>query len=148
MASKALATDATTVDTNRKQPSELLVYDLEKKKYTVEKPLRGYNFFTPLVQGEEVFLGMSTGDILKINYKSGKLTYLDLFPEPFMSTGFQWQDDLCLMSTMGRLACYNGKNKRVTEKRKAVRTIVGETRSLAGKVYLPTRIGYFILEKI
>jgi hypothetical protein len=141
----ALETEATFENTNRKMPTILNVFSLKENKIIKKINLRGYNLFASHKDDIDINLAMSSGDIIKVEIPSGKIKYLDLFPEPFMSSSFKRNGYDCFFSTMGREVCYNKNNKRIIEKREKFRTSVGDITTIGKKVYIPTRVGYLVL---
>lgn len=141
----SLTTDAVFNEKDRARESELLVYNLRTKKQTLDYKLRGHYFFQPQISGSYVMLGMSTGDILKINYMKRELLNLDIFPEPFMAKAFKKTNDDCFFSVMGRVACYNLDNKKTYEGREYLRAVIGETSKIGSFHYFPSRLGHLVL---
>jgi hypothetical protein len=125
-------------------PTLLKIFDIEQKKYIKEIKLRGFNFFINKSRENQINLATSSGDIIRVEVPSGKVSYLDQHPEPYMSSSFRLDDNDCFFSTMGRFSCYNSAHKRVTESRDVLRAAIGDISKIDGKFYIPTRIGMLI----
>lgn len=139
-----LSTEAGLMEEKRDVPSDFLVVD-KSGKILIQKELRGANFFPQLIKKNAAFIGLMTGDVISIDIDSGKVTVVDQYPEPFIATTFSSGDANCAVSFMGRLACY--KNGKSFLKRDLGDQVIGRIGpELAGKIYLPTRVGYHILK--
>ncbi len=139
-----LSTEAGLMEEKRDVPSDFLVVD-KTGKLLIQKELRGANFFPQLVKKNTAFLSLMTGDLISIDLDNGKVTVVDQYPEPFIATTFSSGGANCAVSFMGRLACY--KNGKSFLKKDLGDQVIGRIGSeLAGKIYLPTRVGYHILK--
>lgn len=130
-------------------PSVVKIIDLKEMKINKEIELRGFNFFKPLdLNNGEVMYNLSTGDMITINVKNGKIGYIGEFPEPFVSSPFIYQSSVCSLGLMGKLICKErGKDQYViTKEKRYFESIVGEITNIEGKVYAASRMGYFIIE--
>ena len=144
-----MSTEATMVDTNWKTPSTLYVIDLYKKKKTIDVNLRGYNFFaSTLTSAQEVFLGLSTGDMILVNLHDGRITFVGEMKAPIVSTPFIRHGFYCAVSIEGRLRCYQrGKDEfKLAEEQEWQEVISGVVSSINGKFYIPTRAGYRLVQ--
>ena len=128
--------------------SNLFVIDLEKNKIVKNVELRGYNFFrAPVVKENKILVNISTGDILVIDLISGKIEFVGVFPEPFVSTPFILNSQFCAIGIMGKLLCYEkGKSQyHVTKDKRLFESPVGTIRVIDGKAFVPSRMGYFLV---
>ncbi|HAZ14500.1 MAG: hypothetical protein A2X86_00385 [Bdellovibrionales bacterium GWA2_49_15] len=143
------STEATIVDNNWKTPSNLYVVDLEKKQTTIDVKLRGYNFFAPtLTSAQEVFLGLSTGDMIVVNLNSGAITFVAEMKAPIASTPFIKHGFYCAISIDGKLRCFQrAKDEfKLAEEQDLQEIITGVVSSINGNFYLPTRTGHRLLQ--
>lgn len=142
-------TEANMNDLKGDTPSNFFIWNLKDKKLIKEVKLRGYNFFAPLViSSNEVFVTLSTGDLITINLDTGALTYVGEFPEPFISNAFKIDGALCAIGVMGQQLCYKpvkGGYALTVEKRHSESTVGQIKNMINGKYYIPSRIGYFTL---
>ncbi|MBI2519280.1 MAG: PQQ-binding-like beta-propeller repeat protein [Bdellovibrio sp.] len=144
-----MSTEATIMDNNWKTPSSLYVIDLDKNKKTVDISLRGYNFFAPtLTSAQEVFLGLSTGDMILVNLTNGGITFIGEMKAPIASTPFIRHGFYCATSIEGRLRCYQrGKDEfKLAEEQELQEVITGVVSSINGNFYIPTRTGHRLLQ--
>lgn len=138
-----LSTEAGLMAEKRDVPSDFLVID-KSGKLLIQKELRGANFFPQLIKKDIAFISLMTGDLISIDLKDGKVTVVDQYPEPFIATTFSNGGANCAVSFMGRLACY--KNGKSFLKKDLGEQVIGRIGpEMAGKIYLPTRVGYHIL---
>ena len=129
-------------------PSMLYFFNKETLKVEHTKELRGYNFFSPKAMNENEFLiTLSTGDILTYNIPNKKITFVGEFPEPFISTPFMKETDLCAIGIMGQLLCFEkGKTRyHITTKKRYFESPIGIIKKIKGKHFIPSRVGYFII---
>ncbi len=129
--------------------SLLYVIDLEKKKIANSKLLSGFNFFKPVILNEkEIMLSLSTGDILSYGIESGVVGYIGEFKEPLVSRIINSKNKYCAVGLMGKYICYkkNGSNFVKYKQNRIMKMIVGETTSINGKAYLPSRKGYELIK--
>ncbi|OQW46093.1 MAG: hypothetical protein A4S09_16800 [Proteobacteria bacterium SG_bin7] len=139
-----LSTEAGLMEEKRDVPSDFFVVD-KSGKLLIQKELRGANFFPQLIKKNAAFVSLMTGDVISIDLDSGKVTVIDQYPEPFIATTFTNGGANCAVSFMGRLACY--KNGKSFLKKDLGEQVIGRiSPDMAGKVYLPTRVGYYILK--
>lgn len=128
--------------------SNLYVINLEDNKLIKKVELRGYNFFTaPIVDKNRILVNLSTGDILVIDLMSGKIEFVGVFPEPFVSTPFVLNNHFCAIGIMGKLQCFEkGKNQyHITKDKRLFESPVGTIRVIDKKAFIPSRMGYFIV---
>jgi outer membrane protein assembly factor BamB len=142
------ATEANMSDSKWTTPSDFYVIDLKAKKLKVEKELRGFNFFAPLVRENRAFVNLSTGDFISINIDDGKIEYMGEFPEPFINNTFEMNGHICGLGVMGKLMCFSkGKSHwGLAVDKRYMETSVGKITDVDGKIFAPSRIGYFNLE--
>lgn len=129
-------------------PSIVRLINLDELKEEKKIDLRGFNFFQPLdLKNDEVMFNLSTGDMITININNGKIGYIGEFPEPFVSTPFIYESSVCSIGLMGKLICKErGKEQYViTKEKRYFESPVGEIKNIEGKVYIPSRMGYFNL---
>ncbi len=143
------STDADMNSMEFKKESNFYSIDLDKKKIQATKNLRGYNFFSPLqMKDEKLMINISTGDILYLNVLTGGIGYIADFPEPFVSSPFKIENSFCSIGIMGKLVCYEEKKDKfiMSKDQRFFDTVVGSVgKSINGKIYLPSRIGFLIL---
>jgi hypothetical protein len=126
-------------------PADLYVYDVKTDKMKMNKELRGFNFFAPVINGDEAFVTLSTGDFILVNLTNGQIQFMGEFPEPFTNNSFMYQGNYCGIGIMGKYMCYSktkggfalAKDKRLME------TVVGEIFVDQTKVVVPTRVGFY-----
>jgi outer membrane protein assembly factor BamB len=142
------STDANMSDSKWTTPSDFYVVDLKLKKLKIEKELRGFNFFAPLIKDNRAFVNLSTGDFISINIEDGKIEYMGEFPEPFINNTFEMNNSICGLGVMGKLMCFSkGKsNWGLSVDKRYMETTVGKISEVDGKIFAPSRIGYFHLE--
>jgi len=145
------ATDADIISTKFNTKSDFFSIDLEKMKMVFKKELRGYSFFSPLAlkSNNEVFVTLSTGDLITINLSTGKIGYVGEFPEPFVSSPFKMGKELCSIGLMGKLLCYKKIKDRyaISKDKRYYETISGvNSKVIDGRIYIPTRVAYIYLE--
>ncbi len=139
-----LSTEAGLMAEKRDVPADFFIVDKDSGKLLLQKELRGANFFPQLIKDNAAFVSLMTGDLISIDLEKGAVTVIDQYPEPFIATTFSSSKGLCAVSFMGRLACY--KNKKSMLKKDLGEQVIGRIGpELAGKFYLPTRAGYYIL---
>ena len=142
------ATEGTMNDNEFKNPTRFYIYQLSEKKLVKEVNLRGYNFFSPIkAKGKDLFVTLSTGDLITINTDNGKIGYVSEFPEPFISTPFKIKGDLCAIGVMGKLLCFK-KTKTgytISKEKRYYESPIGQVKEIKGKLYIPSRMGYFHL---
>lgn len=139
-----ISTEAGLMQEKRDVPADFLVVDKESGKLLIQKELRGANFFPQLIKDNAAFVSLMTGDLISVNIENGAVTIVDQYPEPFIATTFSSSKGNCAVSFMGRLACY--KNGKSSFKKDLGDQVIGRIGpELAGKIYLPTRVGYNIL---
>jgi outer membrane protein assembly factor BamB len=129
-------------------PSTLFIYDTKLKKITFTKELRGFNFFPPTKIDENNFLiTLSTGDILTFDLTKNKIGFVGEFPEPFISNPFIMDKNFCAIGIMGQLLCYEkGKTQyHISRKKRYFESPIGMIKEIDGKIYVPSRIGFFHL---
>ena len=149
-----MATEANMVKMEWKKEGHLYVIDLAKGKKTLSQKFRGYNFFRPyLLNVDQVFMTLSTGDFLIFDLRTGKVDYVGEFPEPFISSPFVIpgvKKELCSIGIMGQLLCFQRKGKTyvMSRKQRFFESPIGivKSREMGGKFYFPSRIGYFMLD--
>ncbi len=144
-----MSSEATMGDTNWATPSNLFVIDLELKKKTLDVNLRGYNFFAPAqTSSHEVFIGLSTGDMILVNLQNGKITFVGEMKAPIVSTAFIKHGMYCAISIEGKLRCYlREKNEFKLAKEEEWQEVVsGMVSAINGNFYIPTRTGYRLLQ--
>ncbi len=146
------AHEADLVKSKWDTPSVFYIIDLEKKKTLKEVELRGFNFYAPELttktKENEAFVSLSTGDIITVNLTSGKITYVYEFPEPFISSTFKYKEQLCALGVMGKLLCFKKTKKgfALSNEKRYFETPIGKIKeSVNGKLYIPSRIGFFNL---
>lgn len=143
------ATEATFTDSkNWNIPSDFYVVDLLNNKITVEKELRGFNFFAPAILDNQAFVTLSTGDFITVSLKNGTIGYIGEFAEPFINNSFLYKNNLCAVGIMGKFMCYS-KNKNgygIANDSRFMETPIGKIALIEGKYYAPSRMGYFIVE--
>ncbi len=142
------STEANLVNSKWNTPSTFFIIDLKNKKLIKEVELRGFNFFSPLkISEDEVFVSISTGDIITISLKNGLITYVNEFPEPFLSNPFMYNNQYCTLGAMGKLLCYK-KTKAgyaMTLEKRYYETPIGRVKSNSEVFHIPSRIGFFNL---
>lgn len=142
------STEANLSDSKWNIPSNFYVIDLKNNKISVEKELRGFNFFAPLILSDLAFVSLSTGDFITISLKNGSIGYVGEFAEPFINNPFMFKNNLCAIGIMGKFMCYS-KNKNgygIANDSRLMETPIGKIATLNEKIYAPSRIGYFIVE--
>ena len=143
------ATEANLVDSKWNTPSTFFIIDLQKNKLIKEVELRGFNFYSPtLINQDEVFIAISTGDIITISLNDGKISYVSEFPEPFLSNTFVYKKQYCAIGAMGMLLCYKKtqKNWALSYEKRYYESPIGKISGpIDGKHYLPSRTGFFNL---
>jgi hypothetical protein len=140
----ALTSNGDLATVEREVPSELLLINATDGKLKIKKTLRGSNYFPQLVLPNEVLMALSTGDIVSFDFKGGKISVVDQYPEPFLSSPFSWANKSCATSVMGRMFCY--KDKKIVDKKELGEMVIGKVSSpIGGHIYLPTRSGYAII---
>ena len=143
------ATEASMNDLKFNTESNFYIVNLRDKKILKEVKLRGYNFFAPLILPDNnVFVTLSTGDLITINLTSGVITYVGEFPEPFISNPFLIDGALCAIGIMGQELCYKPvKNGyALTLEKRYSESPIGQIKNkINKKYYIPSRIGYFLL---
>lgn len=126
-------------------PADLYVYDVKTDKMKMSKELRGFNFFAPVVNGDEAFVTLSTGDFILVNLSNGKIQFIGEFPEPFTNNSFMYHGNYCGIGIMGKYMCY-AKTKdgfALAKDKRLMETVVGEILVDQTKVVIPTRIGFY-----
>lgn len=144
----AINSDGDLNSKNREIPSDFVVLDAKSGKQLFTKPMRGSNFFPQLVDNNVAFVSLSTGDLITIDLKTQKLTPIDQYAEPFLSSTFKQGKELCAISVMGRLFCY--ENFKLSRKKELGEVVIGKivanpsvTAEVGSdKIYYPTVIGY------
>lgn len=135
-------TTAKSGDKDRNKPTTMRVFNPKTKKFIKRVELRGHNFFISAGKGQNLTMGFSSGDVIRVSVPELKISYLNVYPEPFMSSSFKYKDNDCLFSTLGRLNCYDKAGKVVLENRDNMRAAFGDVAVINKRVYIPTRIGY------
>lgn len=139
-----LSTEAGLMSEKRDIPADFVVVDKNSGNVLLQKELRGANFFPQLILDNEVFVSLMTGDLVMLNIDSGAIRVVDQYPEPFIASTFLASGAVCAVSYMGRLACY--KNGKSSIKKDLGEQVIGRISSkIGGNFYLPTRMGYYIL---
>ncbi|MFA6237589.1 MAG: hypothetical protein WC635_09710 [Bacteriovorax sp.] len=142
------ATEANLSDSKWNIPSDLYVVDVKNNKLRFEKELRGFNFFAPLITADQAYVTLSTGDFNTVSLKNGNISYIGEFAEPFINNPFMHKNNFCALGIMGKFMCFS-KNKNgygIANDSRIMETPIGKIVNLGGKVYAPSRIGYFIVE--
>lgn len=137
------------IDSKWDTPSRFFIVNLEEKKLHKEVELRGFNFYSPQrISKNEVFVSISTGDIISISLETGKINYISEFPEPFISNTFIHENQYCTLGVMGMLLCFK-KTKGsygITLEKRYFETPIGRIgEAIEGKLYVPSRLGFFNL---
>ena len=143
------ATEANMSDLKFNTESNFYIVNLKEKKIVKEVKLRGYNFFAPIIiPNNNVFVTLSTGDLITISLTNGVITYVGEFPEPFISNAFLVDDALCAIGIMGQELCYKPVKGgfALTLEKRYVESPIGQIKNkINKKYYIPSRIGYFLL---
>lgn len=126
-------------------PADLFIYDVKNDKMKMSKELRGFNFFAPVISGDEAFITLSTGDFILMNLVDGKIQFLGEFPEPFTNNAFMKGSDYCGIGIMGKYMCYGvAKNGyALTTDKRLMETVIGRV-TYQNQLIAPTRVGYYI----
>ncbi|MBA2403342.1 MAG: PQQ-binding-like beta-propeller repeat protein [Bdellovibrionales bacterium] len=127
-------------------PADFFIYDVASDKMKMSKELRGFNFFAPLISGDEAFMTLSTGDFIIVNMNDGKIQFLGEFPEPFINSVFMKGSDYCSIGIMGKYMCY-GKTKAgyaLTVDKRLMETVIGNVMYQDSKLIAPSRVGYYV----
>lgn len=140
----ALGTHAQATHLDRDRSTDLMVISSEKGRILLKRHLRGNNLFPQRLVDNELFLAMSTGDVLSFNLKTKQMTYFDVLPEPIMSTPFHWRGSFCAATIQGRIVCYGPMGH--TEE-KVPHQVLGVVEKIGKSIYLPTRAGYLVLRE-
>jgi outer membrane protein assembly factor BamB len=142
----SLTSDGKIDSEDREVPSDLIVLEADTGKLVFKKPLRGSNYFPQLISNDKAFVSLSTGDIIDVDLKNGNINPVDQYPEPFMASTFQFQNQNCAVSLMGRLFCYKGG--KLSYKRELGEINIGKVASeINHRIYLPSRAGFAVLSK-
>ena len=142
----SLASEGGLTTEEREIPSELVVLRSKTGDLISKKELRGSNYFPQMISKNEIFIALSTGDIISVEITSGKMAVVDQYPEPFLASTFFFNDSACAISVAGRLFCY--KNKKLTYKKELGEINIGKVSDVIhDRVYLPSRAGFFVLTK-
>ena len=140
----SLASDGNLGMQERQIPSDLIVLDTKTGQLISKKELRGSNYFPQLILQDSAFVALSTGDIISVDLKNGKVSVVDQYPEPFLTSTFALQGKACAMSVLGRLFCY--KDNKLVDKKELGEINMGKVSSLIqGRIYIPSRAGFVIL---
>jgi len=145
----SMSTDADMMKLKFDYPSKLAIIDLNKDLIVHDIKLRGFNFFKPLIMNDsELMYNISTGDMISINIKSGKIGYIGEFPEPFVSTPFKRSNSYCSIGLMGKLICKEkGADQYViTKEKRFFESPVGEVGTVGGVLLSSSRVGYFEID--
>lgn len=143
------ATEANLSENKWTVPSDFYVYDVKANKMQVLKELRGFNFFAPLISSDFAFVTLSTGDFITISLKNGAIGFMGEFAEPFINNTFMMKNSYCSIGVMGKILCYSktkGSTYALSEDKRFLETPIGKIATVGGKIYAPSRIGYFIVE--
>lgn len=133
------------IDSKDRNISTLMrVFDTQKKKFIKDLKLRGHNFFIQKTDNDFVNIALSSGDIVRVSIPELKTTYLNLYPEPFMSSSFKYNKLDCFFSTLGRFSCYDSKGSKKKESRDILRAAFGDIAVVDGSIYIPTKSGYLL----
>jgi len=142
-----LATEADMVSTKWNTPATFFIFDMKKMSLIKEVSLRGYNFYRPLsIPNDEVFVTLSTGDLITISLEDGSIGYVSEFPEPFISNPFNYQGQFCAIGIMGKLLCYK-KTKEgygLSFEKRFMETPIGSL-TAQNPSLIPSRFGFFKL---
>ena len=127
-------------------PADFYLYDVENDKMKMSKELRGFNFFAPVIQGDEAFIALSTGDFILMELPSGKIHFMGEFPEPFSNNTFMKGQEYCSLGIMGKYRCFT-KTKSgfaLSTDRRLFETVIGRISFEKGRLIAPYRIGFII----
>ncbi|MFZ4714926.1 MAG: hypothetical protein ACOYL6_14500 [Bacteriovoracaceae bacterium] len=129
-------------------PSNFYVVDLAQKKIHLEKELRGFNYFAPLIDEDVAYVTLSTGEFLSLKLSDGKIGYIGEFQEPFINNAFFLKEAVCSLGVMGKLLCYSkGKSTwGLSSDKRYMESPIGKTALVNGSTYAPSRVGYFLVE--
>src|SRR3989339_232967 len=142
-----MAMEANMIETKWESPAALYVINLASKKKEIEIDLRGYSFSAPLLlNDEEAFVALSTGDLLLIQLSDGKISYIGEMQGPITSNPFFKDGAYCAISIMGRLACFTRLKEKfeLIRDQSLVQNIIGEIGYINDKFYAPSRMGYLL----
>lgn len=145
-----MSTEADMMKTKFDIKSHIYVIDLDKMKQIHNKELRGYNFFKmPVVDGDNLLVNLSTGDIIKVNLLDMKVEFIGDFPEPFVSTPFMLKNEYCAIGIMGKVLCYEkGKTQyHISKEKRLFESPVGTIKVIEEEAYIPSRMGFFKIGK-
>ena len=101
------ATEANLSDSKWNTPSNFYVIDLKNNKIKIEKELRGFNFFAPLLLADLAYVTLSTGDFITISLQNGSIGYVGEYAEPFINNPFIYKNNFCALGIMGKFMCYS-----------------------------------------
>lgn len=126
-------------------PSDLYVYDVASDKVKLSKELRGFNFFAPVINGDDAFVTLSTGDFINVNLVDGKIQFMGEFPEPFTNNSFMKGEAFCGVGIMGKFMCYSKTRSgfALSTDKRLMETVIGKVLWDNGKLVAPTRVGYY-----
>jgi hypothetical protein len=126
-------------------PSDFYVYNVSENKFKHLKELRGFNFFSPVINGNTAFITLSTGDFIFFQLDSGRIDFLGEFSEPFINNPFMKDETYCGISIMGKFQCYMKTQAGYAKKtdRRILEHVIGKI-SYDKKLIVPTRIGHYV----
>ena len=145
-----ISTTGNLMETKWLVDSYFYVINLDLKKVTVQKKLRGFNFFIgQAINNNHVFLTLSSGDFIMISLSNGDIGYVGEYSEPFVSTPFISNKQFCSIGIMGMLRCYKRKKDKFIlslEKRYYESPIGRITAPINNTFYIPSRIGFLTIK--
>jgi hypothetical protein len=138
------ATDADLVKNKWDIPADLFAYDLSLKKFTLNKELRGFNFFAPVIASGEAYVTLSTGDFITVSLKDGKIGFWGEFPEPFINSAFLKNDQFCGVGIMGKVLCYTKtkSGSAISFEKRLLETVIGRVSLIHDTIVMPSRTGF------
>ena len=138
------ATDADLVKNKWDIPADLYAYDLVQKKFTLNKELRGFNFFAPIISKGEAYVTLSTGDFITVSLKEGRIGFWGEFPEPFINSAFLKNDQFCAVGIMGKVLCYTKtkSGSAISFEKRLLETVIGKVSLMHDTIVMPSRTGF------
>jgi hypothetical protein len=139
------ATEGDLVKPKFDVPADLYIYDVKNDKVKMSKELRGFNFFAPVINGDEAFVTLSTGDFINVNLNDGKIQFMGEFPEPFTNNSFMKGQAFCGVGIMGKFMCYSRAKSgyALSTDKRLMETVIGKVIWENGKLVAPSRLGYY-----
>lgn len=145
------STDAIFAQSKWNIPSTLYIIDYANKKIAKEVDLRGHQFLHPIqTSQDEIFITLSTGDILLIGVPSGTIQFIGETNVPIMSNPFFVNGLYCATAINGKTFCYRRLKDRfelIFDKDLSAFSF-GKITSFKDNIYIPTNTGIIKLNAV